>query len=154
MAVNLGTVDPYYNFRRWWNAPAEAMKTYRILSPKDTQLIAPCEKVGCGKWRHGWDTLLDETVPAMAEAANWIRHQSGRTFREGRTQSGWTVFRFEPYQRCFDDHKTRPQIFAVTGGDILANPLQLPPRRHANPDDWVEDFALHQQAVADRHNKG
>lgn len=147
-------VDPYASFRQWWNAPAAAMKTYRILSPKDTLIVEPCRKVGCRRYRIGWETILNEAIPAHHRTAEWIRHHSGRTFREGRTASGWTVFRFDPYQRCFDDHRTRPQVFAVTGGDILANPLQTPPRRHATPDNWVEDFALHQQAIADRQNKG
>lgn len=146
--------DPYGNVRQLLRIPAEGMKSYRILSPRDTNLRTPCEKVGCKGWRNGWDTFADETTPEGREVANYIRGWSGRTFREGRTQAGITVFRFEPYQRCFRDHLTRPQVFAVTGGDMRGNPLGTAPRRHTRPEDWVEDCQETLDGIRTRVHRG
>lgn len=121
---------------------AERYRTFAIRSPRDTTVVAACKDVGCVKWAHGWETVLDERVPAHAEAAAWIRLQSGRTFTETRDQAGLTVFRFGAFQRCFDDHRTRPERYLVRGGDYRGNPRREQ-RVHAGPADWVEDMAGH-----------
>jgi hypothetical protein len=48
----------------------------------------------------------------------------------------------------------RPELFIVRGGDYRGNPLGTPTRVHARPEDWVEDFSTHTQAIADRLEKG
>lgn len=118
-----------------------AYKTYRIHQGRDTTVVAACREAGCVQWHHGWDTVIDERTELAAGQALYIRTQSGRTFRESRTDAGWTVFHFEPYQRCFQEHRTQPQRFAVVGGVGHVNPLGTPPRIHARPEDWVEDCA-------------
>lgn len=149
-------VDRYANLRKMVRLPAMAMKTYKILQPPDTHIVSTCEAVGCEGWKNGWDSIIDESTELGQNQANWIRSgNTGRSYRElPRTDLGLTVFRFEAHQRCFAEHRTRQQIFGVVGGDFRGNPLHLPPRRHARPIDWVEDFALHQQAIADRLEKG
>lgn len=132
--------------------PTEAYQTYVLRSPRDTRVRAACEQVGCQAWRHGWDTTVDERTELGAQQAAYIRHQSGRTFREMRTQDGLTVFRFEPGQRCFAEHHTRPEIFLARRGDWRGDLGLI--RRHTRPVDWVEDFGEHQQALADRQQQG
>jgi hypothetical protein len=134
--------------------PPGSYKTYRINSPRDTRIIAACQQVGCEAYRNGWDTVVDESTQLGASQAHYIRTQSGRTFREMRTDAGWTVFRFEPHQRCFAEHKTRPEKFAVTGGVGNNNPLHIPPRVHARPEDWVEDLGEHQQHIIETQQRG
>lgn len=133
--------------------PAEAMKSYRIVSPQDTTVRAACEQVGCEAWRHGWETALDESTPLGQFQAAYIRQSSGRTFREMRTATGMTVFRFEAGQRCFADHQTWPERFAVRDGDWRGNPTGRG-RVHANAADWVEDFGEHQQRLKDARERG
>lgn len=129
----------------------EAYKTYSITSPRDVQVKAVCEQVGCDKWLKGWQSPIDESTDLGKAQAHYIRTQSGRTFREQRTAAGITVFTFEPKQRCFADHKTRPETYTVANGDWRRSSVA---RVHANAADWTEDFALHQGKLADQLNKG
>ena len=129
--------------------PAKAFKTYIVLSPHDTAIRAVCEQVGCRRWHRGWKSIFDESTPRGRDQAAYVRCESGRTFREQRTGEGLTVFLFEPYQRCFEDHQTWPEVYFVRGGDWRGNPTGQR-RVHTRAADWVEDFALHQQRLADQ----
>ncbi|QIP87637.1 hypothetical protein GLX30_30455 [Streptomyces sp. Tu 2975] len=91
--------------------------------------------------------------PLGRDQAAYIRHKAGRTFREQRRGDGLTVFRFEAHQRCFAEHKTRPELYAVRDGDWRGNPTGRA-RQHQRPIDWVEDFGEHQQRIADQQQKG
>jgi len=133
-------------------APVGAFQTYRIISPPDRSVRAACEQVGCQAWLYGWETRLDERTPLGQAQALYIRADSGRTFRELRTAEGLTVFRFEPRQRCFAEHRTRPEMYLVRGGDWREDLGLI--RQHQRPVDWVEDFSLHQDRLADQQRKG
>src|SRR5690606_34697531 len=124
----------------------------RIISPADRMVKTACEDAGCLAWRYGWETRVDEGTELGRAQAAYIRHQSGRTFREIRTAEGLTVFRFEPYQRCFAEHRTRPEVYLVRGGDWRRDLGLI--RRHTRPADWVEDFGEHQQRIADQQRRG
>lgn len=132
--------------------PVAAMKTYAIRQQPDRQVKTACELANCGQWAKGWETFLNEADPAHAEAADWIRRHSGRTFTESRS-GGLTVFRFEAGQRCFKEHRTHPQRFVERGGDWRGNP-----RRdlivHARPANWQESFAEHQDRLAEQVKRG
>ncbi|MFF3511531.1 hypothetical protein [Streptomyces sp. NPDC002573] len=133
--------------------PVGAYQTYSITSPRDVQVRAACEQAGCQAWQHGWESAIDERTDLGRTQAAYIRTQSGRTFREMKRGDGLTVFRFEPYQRCFAEHRTRPEIYLVRDGDWRGNPTGRQ-RQHTSPDDWVEDFGEHQQRIADQQQKG
>ena len=134
--------------------PARAYRTFQIISPPDLSLIIACKRAGCGAWRNGWQTICDETSALGAEQARYIRHQSGRTFREDKTAAGrLTVFTFPPYQRCFREHRTRPERFIARGGDWRGNPTGEH-RVHQSAAGWVEDFALHQIRLTESIARG
>ncbi|MCT2591151.1 hypothetical protein LHJ74_14750 [Streptomyces sp. N2-109] len=135
------------------NHPVQAYQTYQIVSPPDRLVRAACEQVGCQAWAHGWESVVDEATELGQRQAAHIRQRSQRTYREQRTQAGLTVFRFEPGQRCFAEHSTRPELYAVRDGDHRGNPTGRT-RTHSRPADWVEDFGEHQQHIADQHEKG
>lgn len=135
------------------NLPVHAYQTYSITQPADVLVRAACERVGCAAWRNGWESVIDETTPLGRQQAAYIRGQSGRTFREQKTAAGLTAFRFESGQRCFAEHKTRPELYAVRDGDWRGNPTGRQ-RQHQRPIDWVEDFGEHQQRIADQQQKG
>ncbi|MGW1814069.1 hypothetical protein ACWCQM_10985 [Streptomyces sp. NPDC002125] len=130
-----------------------AYQTYSIAQPADTLVRAACEQAGCVAYERGWQSTIDESTPLGAQQAAYIRTQSGRTFREQRTGAGLTVFVFEARQRCFTDHKTRPQLFAVRDGDWRGNPTGRT-RQHQRAADWVEDFGEHQLRLTDQQQKG
>ena len=133
--------------------PAAAVKTYSIAVQPDREVIAACEQVGCEAWTRGWRSVIDESTPLGRAQAAYIRGESRRTFREERNGAGLTVFTFESRQRCFTEHRTRPELFLVTGGDWRGNPRgEL--LQHSRPADWVDDFANHQDKLADRLAQG
>lgn len=133
--------------------PVGAYQTYQIRAPRDVGAKSACEQANCQAWRYGWESSIDESTPLGQQQAAYIRAQSGRTFRELKTEAGLTVFRFEPHQRCFAEHGTRPEIYLVRDGDWRGNPTGRQ-RQHTRPADWVEDFGEHQRAIADQIERG
>lgn len=120
-------------------------RDYVIRMPKDLGVIAACKDVGCENWRHGWDTILDERTPAGRDGAAWIRQHSGRDFTEIRG-GDVTVFRFAPHQRCFTEHRTRPQQFLVVTGPQVA--------ARAGLREWIDDLDEHAGQLAEQARRG
>jgi hypothetical protein len=135
------------------NLPVSSYQTFSITAPQDTTIVAACEQVACPAWQFGWESKVDETTELGQQQAAYIRTKSGRTFREMKTDAGLTVFRFEAHQRCFAEHRTRPEIYVVRDGDWRGNPTGRR-RTHQRPADWVEDFGEHQQRIVDQQQKG
>lgn len=131
--------------------PVESYQTFSVRSRPDKRVKTVCERVGCRQWREGWESLIDESTPLGRAQAAFIR-SSGRTFREQRTAVGLTVFRFEAYQRCFDDHQTMPERYLVRGGDYRATVGKV--QVHKNPADWVEHVQEHMSRLLDERAKG
>ena len=120
-----------------------ATRDYQLIMPRDVTVVAACEDVRCESWQSGWETHIDEATPLGREQALYIRHMSGRTLTEQRTAAGITVFRFEPGQRCFAEHRTRPGRYLVRGV-----------REHSNVGDWIEDAAEHVTSIEDQRKRG
>lgn len=147
-------------FRVTPGLPAGHMKTYGIHSPQATHFrAATCAEVDCPQHLNGWSTAIDEATELGQEQAYYIRNGSGRRYTEDRNKMpGVTVFTFEAGQTCFGSarHQAplgRPPLFVVRGGDWRGNPTGER-RQHANAADWVDDFATHQDKLADQINKG
>lgn len=137
--------------------------TYSINATPDVGVVAACKDVGCQAWARGWETYADEATDLGRSQAAYIRLKSRRTFTERRTGDGVTVFRFESFQRCFADHRTKPDMLLKSNGDFRTNWLdedgvyrmQLGGiRRFARVQDWTEDFQEHQGSRADDQQKG
>lgn len=122
-------------------------RDYRIRMPADRWVKAACEDTGCEQWRHGWDTLVDERTGLGKQQAAYIRTQAGRTFREMAAPDGLTVFRFDPGQRCFAEHRTRPARLLVTHGHQIV-------REHVSFGDIAEDYTEHTGRLADQAQEG
>jgi hypothetical protein len=123
-----------------------ATRDYLVRMPRDTTVRAACEHAGCENWLYGWDCLIDEdTALGIAQAA-YIRRNSGRTFTEMKAPDGLTVFRFQPRQRCFAEHRTRPaRLLVRSGGQI---------REHVSFSDIAEDYTEHVGRLAELQQKG
>lgn len=138
--------------------PVGAMQTFQVLAPKATHFRqATCAEIDCPHYLHGWRTTIDESTELGQQQAWYVRNQSGRRFTEDRDQApGLTTFTFEAGQRCFGQHQVRldkPELFIVRDGDWRGNPSGRR-RQHANADDWVDDFANHQDKLARELEKG
>jgi len=124
-------------------------RSYRIHMPHDLTIKVACEDAGCDQWKHGWETVCDESTREGALVANWIRSgQSGRTFAEIGTHSGRpAVFRFHSGQRCFQEHRTRPgRALVMRRGRVL--------REHVSLSDLAEDYTEHVGHLAEQEKKG
>lgn len=130
--------------------PVHAYRTFGISKPLATHWRpATCEEVQCEAFVNGWITRAQTD-----EQAAYIKRHSGRSFIE----TAKNVFQFKPGQTCFAaaDHKVpleREGIYVARGGDWRGNPTGER-RVHARPADWVEEFAEHQDMLADRVRRG
>lgn len=138
--------------------PSGAYKTYQILSPLGTHFRdATCDEVECPHQAFGWRSVIDENTDLGQRQAYYIRENSGRKFTEERGEDGLRTFTFEAGQKCFTQHKVsleRPEIFMVRGGDWRGDPAGADPLIHKRPDDWVDDFATHQDNIATLIERG
>ncbi|PRY35335.1 hypothetical protein [Umezawaea tangerina] len=131
------------------------MKTYSIQSPMATHTRpATCAEVDCPNYLRGWRIHVEAVGPELAHTAR----TAGARFREVQVSEGHTYLVFEAGQTCFGASRHRidigrPQFFVVRGGDWRGNP-RGEMRQHTKPEFWVEDFAEHQQTLADAQNKG
>ena len=136
--------------------PPSAYKTYALKLPIQTHFrVATCKEAGCEREERGFRTTLDVSVPAHARTAKWIEDHSGRKFTREETGS-LVTYTFPAGQSCFNVHHVtleREPLLIVRGGDWRGNP-RGEQRMHAKPEHWVEDFAEHQQGIADEIEKG
>lgn len=98
---------------------------------------------------------FDLSDPVKAKAARWIRMHSGRTFTVEQVGTK-LILTFSAGQECFGTHTTsleREPFYVVREGDFRGNPRQTPTVRR-NADDWVDDFATHQDRLATRLEQG
>lgn len=138
--------------------PAAAYKTYQVLAPKATHFRpATCTEVECPNQALGWRTVIDENTDLGQKQGYYIRKESGRRFVEERMPDGLTSFTFEAGQTCFTDHQVsleRPELFLVRGGDHRGDPTGARPYQHTGPDQWLDDFATHQDGIAEELARG
>lgn len=144
-------------FRIHPKAGPEAFKTYQIVAPVSTHYRdATCREVECEGWRNGFVSTIDASTELGLRQANYIIKQSGRSFT-WKQAGAMVTFTFPAGQACFrSPHKVpleRDPLFIVKGGDYRGNPAGIAPVRRT-ADDWVDDFAAHQQKVIDVIEKG
>jgi hypothetical protein len=132
-------------------------KSYQIAAPVSTHWRdAACEEVGCEKYLNGFALVIDETSALGAFQGDYARHDASRSHCESRDELGMTVFTYPPGTRCFEPHKTRierPEHFLITGGDWRGNPRGTP-AIELRPDQWVDDFACHQDGLKTALDRG
>lgn len=129
-------------------------KTYEIAVPRATHWrSATCAEVDCRPYQYGWVTRV---LPGSQDEA--AVRASGRSFTAEQAEGGFLQFVFPPGQPCFraSVHQLpleRPPLYVVRDGDWRGNPTGQV-RQHVNGDDWVDDFATHQQNIADVRERG
>lgn len=137
---------------------AQAYQTFQVVSPVSTHTRpGTCEDVQCGAYLRGWRLTLDLGTPLGVQQAQYIKHQSGRSFKVVSQKDGLVELEFAANQPCFTDHRIpldRPEIYRVKGGDKRGNPTGAPVRVHDRPEHWVEEFAENQDRLARLHQKG
>lgn len=104
--------------------------------------------------------------PAGRGRRRYVEHRDAHQVQDGTgppagVVAGLTVFEFPAGQVCFasgnEAHRVpleRQPLYLVRGGDWRGNPRGTPGRQHARPEDWVDDFATHQQQLDDTLRRG
>jgi len=134
----------------------ESYKTYEIRQPLTSHFRpATCEEIGCDHYLHGWRVRVEGLPAQMLHDAK----HSGRAFTEVRIAAGETWLHFSAGQPCFRaaQHRApvgRPPLYVVRDGDRRGNPRGTKARLHQRPEFWVEDFAEHQDRLADAQRRG
>ena len=82
------------------------MEHFGIARPLATHWRrASCAEMDCPHYIWGWETLIDERTDFGKMQADYIRHKSGREFKEEVLANGLIRFEFHAGQRCFREHK-------------------------------------------------
>jgi hypothetical protein len=142
------------------SAGAEHFKSYVWSAPRQSHWRkATCEEYECDGYLHGFVTTVDLSTELGQKQYHFITHDKTRRWVEQRANEFLVKFYCGPGQRCvsWNEHRVpigRPPFLLVAGGDFRGNPHRIPTIRHRNYDDWVDDWATHQQKLADRVKRG
>jgi len=139
--------------------PIQTYTTYVIRTGNEQTTPASCEQVDCDAYRLGWVTTLDVSTEAGQRAMAFLTAGAGGRHYVETTENPagpLRTFRFEPGQRCFaaGEHRVqlRPSVFARYPGWLGQRIGDA--RRYDRPDQWVDDFATHQETLADAAQRG
>lgn len=136
--------------------PVGAYNSYAYGLPMSQWVRATCADYGCRAHLEGWRTVVDERTERGQATAYYVRHDSGRGFREHRDETGRTVFSFAPGQTCFAAAKhmvpSRPPLFVVRHGDWRQSLGVI--RRHTRLEDWRDDLAESTDRLATIQRRG
>lgn len=138
--------------------PVGAYQTFQMVRPRATHSRpATCAEVECPHYLNGWACRV---IAGSDDEALIRRTIAARSYRylDVREDGGFIRFMFYPEQPCFKAgaHRVqldRPGIYLVKDGDWRGNPTGRT-RRHANGDDWVDDFANHQEKIKEAIEHG
>jgi hypothetical protein len=124
-------------------------KTYSLAQPIATHTRrATCEEVDCEHYREGWTYDVRQLDDQLIRAIRL----SGKRYRE-QEHLGVTYWVFPPGQQCFKTHRVsndREPFHFLTPHSRQLN------RRTATlmtPDNWLEDFALHQEKIKEERGQ-
>lgn len=138
--------------------PVQAYTSWEVRAPlaqtQDFWRKATCAEVDCPRYLGGFVARIDETTTLGQAQATYLRKDRTRRAVESR-DTGLTVFTYGPGTICFkaDEHLVRterPSLFIRRGGDWRAT--TEPATTYARPEQWVEDFAAHQNRLARAQN--
>jgi hypothetical protein len=135
--------------------PPQAYKTYGVSFPLRTHWrAATCEEVTCLQFLNGWKTIL----PVGDPKCDMVRALRGRySFQEMPPTDGLIEFVFPSGQPCFKSstHKVqldRPGTYYTRPGNFIARVGET--LVHKRADDWVDDFANHQDKMKTQLERG
>ena len=142
--------------------PLMGPNAYKTYSLRALRRRATCQEIDCPNYLNGWTFKVShlEADPQL----NHIARTSGKQFREAEL-NGEKYLVFEPGQQCFaaathtvlrEDMQEKPLLFVGRGDHRTFTRQGLPPDaiRHKRPEDWVDDFANHQDKLKTEFDRG
>lgn len=141
-------------------AGPEHYKSYAMRAPLATHWRpADCEEYECHPFLHGFVTTVDVGTELGKKQYYYLSHDKSRKASIQRVSQTIFKFVYGPGNRCFaySDHRVpigKPPLLLVIGGDWRGNPRSLRTIVHRTKENWVEDFALHQNKIVERIGRG
>lgn len=138
--------------------PPQAYKTYTMRFPLKTHWRkATCEEADCRAFLFGWVTTVDIGTDLGQKQFYFITHDRERSCTVSQLNERLYEFTFGPGQRCYASSTHRVRLervpkFLVTPGDFRAK--VGPSRVHTRGEDWIDDFANHQDRLNTRLERG
>jgi hypothetical protein len=143
-------------------------RTFSIWTPPSEMRPATCADVDCGAHRNGFMIRTDPATELGARQAKWIRANCvvdgrrrlptlRRRYVERVEPDGAVTFVFPAGQRCFKEHERRVgdgELFVVRPGDWRVRPRRDQLTVHTRADLWQEQFAQHQDGLAETVRRG
>lgn len=133
----------------------ERYKSYSWRQPLQTHFRrVTCADVRCNDYVHGWVTVVDTGTELGQRQFDYLSKDRSRNPRMEKTGTSLVSFTYPPGNEAFDGPKHehyRPigydPVMLVHGGDFRGNPRREP-ARIMRPQDWIDDFATHQDRLA------
>jgi hypothetical protein len=141
--------------------PPQHYKTYSARAPLSTHWRpATCEEVDCEDYRYGFVTTIDVGTELGQRQFDFLtKRDKKRSHTRQNVGNGLWKFVYKPGTICmkYQDHRVpigMPPLLLVVPGDWRGNPMHAPTIRHRSVENWVEDFALHQDRLAETAKRG
>lgn len=138
----------------------EYYKTYTMSSPFASHWKpATCEEYECEDFLNGFVLTVDLGTELGQKQYHYVTHDRDRRHSMQRISDHLIKFVYGPGNPCFrrGDHKVpldRPPFYLVSGGDWRGNPRGIRRMVHRRPEDWVDDFANHQDSISEAVKRG
>jgi hypothetical protein len=140
--------------------PPASYKTYAWSAPLRTHFRkGTCEEAGCEAYLYGWVSTFDLSTELGLKQYEFCKADKERGFSIQRTSLTIVKFVYKPGNRCFrsEEHRVpvgKPPRFLVVGGDWRGNPRGTPTQVHRSAEDWIDDFANHQDNLKTAIERG
>lgn len=140
-------------------APMMGPMSYKTYTIRPRYRKATCIEVECPHFRDGWTFSVE--MLEQDKQLNYIARHSGKRYTE-KVHEGKSYLVYAPGQPCFDagNHKLpideTPFLFVGRGDWRTFDRRGLPrdARQHTRPEDWVDDFANHQDKLRTAFERG
>ena len=140
-------------------------KTYQMDMPLDSHWRwVSCEMYECDPFMKGFVLKCDISTELGKRQAYFALHDTTRSCTMERVSPIMVHFHYKPGNKCFHNipgdelrHKLpigRPPFYLVSGGDWRGNPRGTTTMTHRRPEDWIDDFANHQDKLATVFQRG
>jgi hypothetical protein len=138
----------------------EHFKTFTMSAPFKTHWrLATCEEYECDGVVNGFVTTVDMSTDLGQRQYHYLTHDEDRSPVIQRVGPKTFKFMYRPGTPCFQrgDHRVpigRPPFYLVSDGDWRGNPRRTQALRHRRAEDWIDQFANHQDEIATTVKRG
>jgi hypothetical protein len=150
---------------RWApEAGPEHFQTFSMRRPLGTHWRkATCAEYECNEYLRGFVLKIDLGTDLGQRQYHYVTHDRTRSYTLDRVGDRLVHVLYGPGNECFASaakeathivQNGRPPFYLVSGGDWRGNPRGTPRYVHRRPEDWVENFAEHQDKLATIKQRG